>query len=324
MTRAPLLLLLLGGCSLFAGGDAQPRTPGWETAEGTPGAGKGSAAPACITPPDEAGAITRASAEGTSRVHYCIGDTSQCYALDLNTGKLDRLANLPRPRGATDGARLETRNPELTVCTGESCKTLTQKVLPSAAQLHAATDAAGTTLVVLLGDAAAGQGYAEIWDVAKAKKTSTFRYARGDFKCGDVAMLGNSIYVTASQCTSPAARGALYSLKGAKIANVGNKDFGVFGNAHVLVEADRWAFLEENANRIAIQDVAKGKVEKTIDVSALFGDKRDAMGNPGESALLRLGEGKLAVIAGSPANGSVAVVDLATSEVKVTHAPLCR
>ena len=73
--------------------------------------------------------------------------------------------------------------------------------------------------------------------------------------------------------------------------------------------------------KIAIQDVASGKVKKTIDVKALFGGS--PMGNPGESAIVRLGAGKLGVIAGSPAHGSVAGVDMASGEAHVVRAPLC-
>ena len=75
----------------------------------------------------------------------------------------------------------------------------------------------------------------------------------------------------------------------------------------------------------ALQDVAKGKVLKTIDVSALFEAEAGnaKLGNPGESAIVRLGTGKVAVIGGPPATGSVAIVDLASGTVKVVHAPMC-
>jgi hypothetical protein len=320
---AAVTALGLTACGLFGHSAPKRGEPGWVEADGVQPVGKGKAAPACITPPDTAATITHAVVDGLTRVHYCIGDTPQCYSLDLGSGKFDRMREPPKPAVVSSDARVEAHNAVLKVCAADACKTLTGKVLPNAAALHAATNPSGSALVVLLGDAAAGQGYAEIWDVAKSKKTSTFRYARGDFKCGDVAMLEDTIYLTASQCSSPAARGALYTLKGQKIANVGNKDFGVFGNAHVQIDTTMWAFLEESGNRIAIQDVVKGKVMKTIDITALWGDQKTAIGNPGESALLRFADGKLAVIAGSPANGSVAVIDVASSEVKVTRAPLC-
>jgi hypothetical protein len=128
-------------------------------------------------------------------------------------------------------------------------------------------------------------------------------------------------------CAGPAARAWLFSQKGVRLAAVGGKDFGSYGDAHAQLDATTWAFLEENAHRIAIQDVATGKVKKLIDTSALW-TRPDtsadaAIGNPGESALVLLHDGKLAVVAGSPENGSVATVDVATGEVAVVHAPRC-
>ena len=278
--------------------------------------------PPCITPPEELAAITHASG-GADRVSYCIGTAvDQCFALDLTDGKLTRLEAPPQaqPPSLTDAARVETTNPELKVCNDAGCKTLTPQIWPGAAPLHAATN--GSVAVVLLGNAEAGRGYADVYDVTKTKKLASFKYARGDFRCGEVAMLGNTIYIGANACKEPAGRAALYSARGKKIANVGGKDFGSYGNQFTQLDATTWAFLGENGVKIAIQDVVKGKIVKTIDVEELFG--RAPMGNPGESAIVRLGAGKLGVIAGSPANGSVAEVDTASGDVHVVRAPLCR
>jgi hypothetical protein len=310
MSRRAVVLTLvavLGGCPATKP-PASKATP--VTAARLPDAVR----PACIRPPEVDGVITRATGSGT-KVAFCVGATTECFALELGSGKLARLAEPPvAERG---GARVEMINPELKVCTGADCKTMTTKILPGMAAMHATTNAAGTVAVVLLGDAAAGKGYAEVWDVTSGKRTATFKYARGD-----------SIYLNASTCGSPAARGALYSLKGKKIANVGGKDFGTFGTAAAPIEGTTWGFLEENGNQVAIQDVAKGKVTKVLDITHLWspdGQKtKDAMGNPGESALVPLGNGKLAVIAGAPSTGKVAVVDIASGEVTLTSAPLCK
>jgi hypothetical protein len=48
------------------------------------------------------------------------------------------------------------------------------------------------------------------------------------------------------------------------------------------------------------------------------------MGTPGESALVRLADGRLVIIAGSPATGSLATVDVASGEIKVIAAPACK
>lgn len=285
--------------------------------------------PPCISVPDDDAGITHASLLG-SKVAYCIGQSAdRCFTLDTGTGELERTAGAPAdvdPTAKTT-AHVETSNPELKVCTPSACKTLTSKILPGTAPLHAATNAAGTYAAVLLGDDEAGQGVAEIWDVVMAKKLSVIRYARGKFRCGEVAFLGDTLLVTAKTCNGPSARGALYTLKGKKLANVGNADFGSYGGAYVHVVGNTWAFLEENADKIAIQDVVKGKVVKTIDTRALWERPDsvggDPIGNPGESALLELSGGKLAVVAGSPANGSVATVDVETGKVDITRAPLC-
>ncbi len=282
-------------------------------------------AAACVKAPDETAPISHAS--GTLRaVSYCVGSANdQCFGLDLVSGQLTHLDGPPPVISAQDGVHVETTNPELKVCTGSSCKTLTPQVWPGAAPLHAATN--GTYAVVLLGDAEHGKGYADVWDVAKAKKLTTIHYPHGDYKCGDVAMLGETIFIGASTCTSPSARAALYAVNGRKIANVGPKDFGTYGSAFVQVEGTTWAFLGENGAHVALQDVAKGKVLKTIDVGELWrhdkDSKDDAFGNPGESAVISLAPAKLAVIAGTPQNGSVAIVDVNSGEVQVVHAPLC-
>lgn len=284
--------------------------------------------PACIEQPEEAAAIRLANADDT-KVSYCVGTAvGQCFSLELATGKLTAIAEPTAGQSPSleAPARVETTNPELKVCTeATGCKTLTPQVWPGAAPLRAATN--GTIAAVMLGDAERGKGYVNVYDVLKTRKLATFRYARGEFKCGDIAMLGETIYVNATVCQGPSGRAALYSAKGRKIANVGGKaDFGTFGGAYTQVDARVWAFLEENGTKIALQDVAKGKVVKTIDVSALFGPggaPKGAFGNPGESAIIRLGNDKLAVIGGTPANGSVAVVDLTTFEVTVVRASMC-
>jgi len=253
---------------------------------------------------------------------YCVA--TQCFALELGSGKLTRLYDVPP--APTPLAHVVPTSPGFKVCTGTECKVLTSEVMPGTSPLHATTNEAGTIAVVLLGDAQAGKGYAEVWDVPGDKKLSSFKYARGEFRCGDVSMVGDTVYVAASTCDSPGARGALYTTKGVKIANVGGADFGAYGNAVARIDDTTWAFLEENAGQIAIQDVVKGKIKKVIDTAALWSSdgNKEALGNPGESALISLGGGKLAIVAGAPANGSVGVVDIATGKVNVTRAPMCK
>lgn len=279
--------------------------------------------PVCITPSDDAVAIAHATSDG-GQVQYCVGpEGKDCFAVDVDAGVFHRLVDPPKI-AQVGRARVETTNPKVDVCNSGTCTSLTAKVMPNAATLHAATNQDGTYAVVLLGDGSKGTGYAEVWDVAKTRKAATFRYARGEFRCGEVAMLDNTIFLSAAQCGQPAARAGLYTLAGRKIANVGGKDFGTFGGSFVHVEGSTWAFLEENANQIVLQDVVKGKIVKTIDTAALFGSGGAQMGTPGESAIVRLTDGRLVIIAGSPATGSVAAVDPTSGEIKVVAAPVCK
>jgi hypothetical protein len=281
----------------------------------------------CIKPADDAPAAIHHAVTDGQKVSFCVGDsTDQCFALDVGTGKLEVLSAPPKPPEPV-AARVSVTNPDLQVCHGEACKVITPQVLPNASQLHAATTADGTFAVVLLGDAEHGRGYAEVWDVAKARRTTAFFYARGEFRCGEVDMLGDTIYLSTSTCSGPAARAALYTLRGRKIANVGGKEFGSFGGAHVQVAGTTWAFLEENGQRLVLQDVARGKLVKTIDTSPLWtpdgSTSATAMGNPGEHALVKLADGTLAVIAGTPYNGSIAHVDPTSGRVTIVRAALC-
>ena len=319
MVRGALALMMLAACASAKPGPSK-------ATDITANPPRRRPRPPCIQPPELDSAITSAQSEGT-RVAFCIGKTpEQCFGLELVSGRLTRLEK-PPATAQSPGAYVELAKPKLDVCKDNTCTSLTPKVLPAMTGLRATTNADGSFAVVLLGDAPAGKGYAEVWDVAAGKRTATFKYARGEFRCGDVRILGNAIYLNVAACGTPAARGTLYTLKGKKIGPVGGKDFGTFGSALVHVEGTTWAFLEENGNQLVLQDVAKGKVIKSIDVTHLWspdGNKaKDAMGNPGESALVSLGPGRIAVIAGAPSTGKVATVDLASGDVLVTKAPIC-
>ena len=315
MRRRALVAIVLGAC----GGAAPPPAPVAKPVAAPKVAPLG---PACISPPEEAARITRARPSG-SGVEFCVGEREDhCFGVELASGTYTRLDRPPSP-AKPDGARIETTKPEVKVCTGEACRALTESVYAGTSSLRGAANAEGTLAVFLLGDAQAGKGYAEIWDVPKTRKIGKFRYARGEFRCGDVELLGNTIYVTASTCNEPAARAGLYNSFGKRLAHVGGRDFGTYGDVHVHLDGAKWAFLEESGSQIAIQDVVKGTVLKVVDLKVMWKDRGAAMGNPGESALLRLESGKLVVIAGAPATGSLATIDTATGEIEIIPAPAC-
>ncbi len=266
-------------------------------------------------------------------VKFCVSDgeaSNLCYGVDLATKKYAELDVPPAAQAVSldpDPARVETTATEVTVCVGDECKTLKPK-MPKGNQnpIDAVVNAAGTHVAVMMGNAEAGKGTVELWDAVKGKKLATVKYAKGDYKCGEARLLGTTLYITASVCAGPAARGWLFNLKGKKVADVGGKEFGTYGSVPVQVADSVWAFLDENAAAVALQDVATGKVAQTIDIGGLWaasgaGDDETpppAMGNPGESMLARGAEGKLVVVTGSPGPGSVGVIDLASGALEAT------
>lgn len=329
------MLVTVAGLAAACGGKGKPAEVKKPTVVEAPKPPPPPPPPVCV-PATEPALIARATSNGTD-AQFCTsdgGDAEACFAVGLADGKYAALAEPPEPQSASlaaGKAYLQTTPTEVKVCvTGDSgdasCTTLKPKVGRGASEpILAVTNDAGTTVVAMLGDAAAGKGVAEVWDVGKKKKLATIKYAKGDYKCGSAAMLGDTVYISASVCAGPDARGALYSAKGKKLADVGGKDFGTYGTGGVQLDGTQWAFLEEGAGTIAIQDVATGAIAKTIDLVALWAgdDKTDgtrANGNPGESALVRGGPGELVVIAGSPAAGSIAVVTTDSGELKVWKA----
>jgi hypothetical protein len=305
--------------------------------------------PVCVRPGSAMSLIGMLDAND-AEAKFCVSDgeaSNLCYGVDLATKKYSELDVPPAAQAASldpDPARVETTPTEVKVCVGEECKTLKPK-MPKGNQnpIDAVVNATGTYVAVMMGNAEAGKGTVELWDVGKGKKLATIKYAKGDYKCGEAKLLGDTLFVSASVCAGPAARGWLFNLKGKKVADVGGKEFGTYGTVPVQVADNVWAFLDENAAAIALQDVVTGKVAQTIDIGGIWGGgaaagtpadgegeeaaadaPMPAMGNPGESMLVRGGEGKLVVVTGSPTPGNVGVVDLASGALAdSTTALLC-
>jgi hypothetical protein len=329
-SRGVLLVYVAAAVPLFAcGGKAKPPPPVKEpvVVKKPP---PPPPPPVCV-PPLEPAMVGMATSDGGG-AQFCVSDGAEqnaCFSVDFESKKYETLDASPIAQPASleaPAARVMPSPTEVKVCTGEgddTCKALKPKVAKGATQpIDAAVDATGAWAVLMLGDSERGKGVAEVWDVAKGKKTATIKYAKGDHKCGTPQVLGDVVYISASVCAGPAAKGALYSMKGKKLADVGGKDFGTYGASAVQVGPTQWAFLEEGAGVIALQDVKTGKVDKSIDLLALWGSDRGG-GNPGESALVRGGEGKLVVIAGSPVAGTVGIVDLASGETSVIPSLAC-
>jgi hypothetical protein len=288
---------------------------------------------ACVTQGEQLASIVNASARD-GRVRFCIAsgsETNPCYSARLSTGKYLRLSKPPLAQSPTivpSLTRVETTTTEVKVCKGGDCAVLAPKVGKNENQLLAAAN--DTHVVIMLGDAESGKGYAEVWELGASKKVATIKYGGDDFNCGVPRMLGDTVFISASVCAGPSARGALYNLKGKKIADAGGEEFGTYNEVAVQIEGTTWGFLEENGAMVAIQDVTTGEVKKTISLGTLWetkgqtdGATSQAMGNPGETSMVRGDNGTLIVISGSPTPGNIAEISVTSGNLAVTHAPIC-
>lgn len=293
-------------------------------------------ASACVVAGEAMSRIAVARADAT-QAEFCVetGETQHCYSVQLATGRLREVSTAPAPQAAsllTPAATIATKAKRVEVCMiGGACVELKYK-FGKTPPTQLAINAEGTLAAIAVGDAAAGKASLEIWDVRANRKLGATKYARGEYRCGVPWLLDETLWVSAANCEAPSARGVLFSKNGKRLADVGNADFGTFGSAHTQLTDKLWAFLEETALAVVIQDVTTGRVEKTLDLAELWrhdtgGGASDtagqATGQPGESALVRNRPNSLVVISGGPAPGSVAVIDVAAGSRKVWRAKTC-
>lgn len=261
----------------------------------------------CIAADEDA--VVQRAGETDGKLWFCLEKegASTCFLADKSTGFLSKAATPDR-----EAARVTSTEKDVTVCsTPDACVTLVPKGKPSTPWVAVAE---GDTVVIMVGQTA------EVWSLAEKKRKAVIKYAKGAYACGVPQIVGESIFVNAQQCKGPAARGQLFSTKGKRIADVGGKEFGTYASRGVQVAGTEWAFLEENAKAIVIQDVATGAIKKTISLVSLWGEGN--MGNPGESVMVRTSEG-LAVVAGAPKAGILALAPIGDGEVTVVSTPRC-
>lgn len=324
--------------------------------------------PPCVKAGDAA--VWGASSDGT-KATFCTGErgssSPDCFDVDLASGEYTKAAANTLPVAPAPGITLTTTPTEVTVCMppapaepppegvappeegaspmGEpKCTVIKPKVAKGAADQLVAT--ANERYAVIINGAVA-----EVWDVAKNKKLKDLKFAKGDYKCATPVLFGENVVINAKMCDAPSARASVWLARAGKLtAAIGGKNFGTFGEAGlqaVALDGLTVAFLEEFGASVAIQDLGKGKVLKTIDLAALWSTGAAdaaaepaaepaegaapadaaapaAIGNPGASLLVSAGAGKLVVVSGGPTPGNLAWIDTASGEAKILPAPVCK
>jgi hypothetical protein len=275
---------------------------------------------ACI-PPTAGTRITDAVPAGR-RIRYCIGDSDACFSIDPDDPDVRSFARVARPTPVSIAARAEATPPKIEICNAADCTSLTSLVLPKLSELRAATTPDGAFAAFLFAGTTL-KGFVEVWDVLQARKVSTIRYpVRAAEPCADIEMLGDTLLVKTGACNAPPTRGTLYTLAGKKIADAGGKDF-VLGST-VQLEGTMWAFLDATATKLVVQEVARGNVGRAVDTSGVFLIGGGKHGSSADAAIVKLGDGRLALVVGPPALGSVATIDPRNGTVELRQAPLCK
>ncbi len=291
---------------------------------------KPAAAPVCVAMSTTENRIVVANGN-VSSAQFCIAspDDALCYGVDLNTGDYVRLPARPERQLLTleaPTAKVNVTEQAVEICMGEApCKTLKYKINKAAPPTAVVIDQAGTTVAI-----ATGKNPVELWDVSSNKKLTSIKFAQKKYRCGTPFFVGDVLAISADVCGGPPARASLFTKAGKRIAEVGGADFGSFSVPHTQVDGNTWAFLEQGAGKVVLQDVVSGKILSTVSLTAFWtlddqGMKstEPALGHLGESELVRGGPGKLIVVGGSPSPGSVAVIDLDNGAVKVTRPSMC-
>lgn len=251
------------------------------------------------------------------KVNYCfeLDDAKlTCFATELATGKTAPTASpastassgQPRPRLAGSAPAVSIKNadggkrPQLCRPDGSKCKTLAMS--HAIDQGMGLADAENTEFTL----AALGTlQWIDTFDLRTGKRIASFTSGPKRSSCNTLAFAGDTLVIgEGSDCASPARTAWLASKTGKKIGEVGGDAPLVIGTM-APVSGNDFAFAALAGDRVVIQDVVTGKVEKAIAVGAAV---------PDAPATLVGDAGGLALVFGGARAGDVAVIDAAAGK----------
>lgn len=313
------------------------------------------AAAPCVAK-EEATALERLTLTGTV-VGFCIPDPHggelalSCFDFDLATDALTKKAPPAAPKPAPVDAppetlfsgphwKLDRTANKLDICPSpDACKALDLDGKVVHEDATASESADGKYLVTLLAikqEGNPGAPWVYVYDLASGKRVAKKQVGDDSYTCGTATFIGNTVLVALNVCAGPG--GAAWLAKPtnlAKIADLGPKDYGQFDPQFVPLEGDQFAFLEQGARSVMVQNVATGKVVRRLDLSNLFPTPEgyEAPDIPpyggtidpiGPSAAGAVGNGRILVTLSDAGFGKLVVID-ATAEhiVKVHELPRC-
>lgn len=255
---------------------------------------------------------------------FCLGISPEmgqplCRLVDLSTGRY-RVTKRRRPLNPAPmaDARLKPFAGGVEVCLGAArCRrvvTAPKGVTPPRSDL--ALNPAGTRLAVVTGASASNGRQVSVYDVAKGKRL--WRKPAGD-ACADVRWLGDALLVNSTVCAGPSGQSWLADPEtGKRRTWIGGKtvksQMNTCGQLAVLVEGRIWAWVGIHGGSIALHDVAKASLVRTISLEKFAPREGEVEGScefaPPE--ILSLSGHRLAVVFTTPRAGEVVLFDVRT------------
>jgi hypothetical protein len=249
-----------------------------------------------------------------------------CTEVDLATGAY-RPAATPPPRAAAAAPLVIKQDASgALACKGAACKKLE---LPrpkvedgSVVEYNIAVSSDGRRVAATGG----GLDGLVLLDGATGKLLKAVKIASDDTCVEGAVFVGDAVYVETSHCGGgPGGSGALYSLDGKKLGDVGTGELNVYGAEPIQVAGDRWALVGYGGGTVLVFDGRTGKRVHLVEIKPPEGCARcgEVLGTAAHwsaAPIAKLPSGKLATIDGA----GVTIIDPETGKVERTHRmPIC-
>jgi hypothetical protein len=254
-----------------------------------------------------------ATASGKDGIAFCLGKDKRadhgCFALELASGKFKKLPKkdpvLPTRKVSASGSHLvEALDKAIRVCgrsIGSDCNTITVGAYRAHSKVPADVSPDGKKLAVVRENGTESVGL-EIYDVATgAREKQSGIKDRGGI-VGDVSWLGKRIMVVTCVEAGPGCNAALFDPETQKSTNPGVNVYAVERPAQ-RANGPLWAFVDSTGSQVALVDVDTGTKKPNVR-APLAAEVTSGV------AVIPRDTGIVAIVAGSPQAGTVAVVDL--------------
>jgi len=270
-----------------------------------------------------------ATASGKDGLAFCLGKDKKadqgCFALELATGKFKKLPKkdpvIPTRKVSASGSHLvEALDKSIRVCgrsIGSDCNTITVGAYRAHSKVPADVSPDGKKLVVVRETGSETVGL-EIYDVATGAREKQSGIKDKGGIVGDVSWLGKRIMVVTCVEAGPGCNAALFDPETQKSTSPGVNVYGVERPAH-RANGPLWAFVDSTGGQVALVDVDTGTKKPNVR-APLVSEVTSGV------AVIPRDTGIVAIVAGSPQAGTVAVVDLSQGGklVKKYSPPACK